>query len=143
MDHQSMCILSSCCKMSGILTEDITIVEDNNKRQDHIPRLEAIFLLSPTEKLVQALIADFHGTPTFTYKTAHIFFTDTCPEPLFSELGHSHLAKAMKLLKEIHFAFLPYEAQEYLAIHYHKGAEDTALLAHAVLAKPSRQTHPV
>ncbi|MBZ3883458.1 Syntaxin-binding protein 2 [Sciurus carolinensis] len=57
------------------------------------------------------MIADFHGTPTFTYKAAHIFFTDTCPEPLFSELGRSHLAKVMKLLKEIHFAFLPYEAQ--------------------------------
>uniref|UniRef100_A0A452DKS1 Syntaxin binding protein 2 n=1 Tax=Capra hircus TaxID=9925 RepID=A0A452DKS1_CAPHI len=160
----------------NILAEGITIVEDINKKARTHPSLEAIYLLSPTEK-VPMIVGVFPGTPTFTYKAA-----TPCPEPLFSELGRSRLAKVVKTLKEIHLAFLPTNGggsvlsqvfsldaphstynlycpfrvgegarqlevlaqqiatlcatlQEYPAIRYRRGPEDTAQLAHAVLAK--------
>ncbi|KAK2490599.1 hypothetical protein MC885_014919 [Smutsia gigantea] len=85
VDHLSMCILSSCCKMSDILDEGITNI---NKCREPIPSMEAIYLLNLTEKN--------SGGPQPSATKLHISSSPT-PVPPFNELCRSHVAKVFTL----------------------------------------------
>ncbi|KAM9386146.1 syntaxin-binding protein 3 [Pholidichthys leucotaenia] len=101
-------LLSSCCKMSNLMSEKITIVEDLYKKREPVLEMKAIYFMTPTSECVKAFIGDFKPKPK--YKAAYVYFTDYCPDDLFNDMK-LHCAKYIRVCKEINISFLPQEAQ--------------------------------
>ncbi|KAM3620032.1 uncharacterized protein V6R79_017328 [Siganus canaliculatus] len=108
LDEFTTKLLSSCCKMTDLIAEKITIVEDLFKSREPVPEMKAIYFMSPTAKCVEALINDFKPKPK--YKAAYVYFTDYCPDNLFHDLKVK-CAKYIRVCKEININFMPQEAQ--------------------------------
>ncbi|XP_062308630.1 syntaxin-binding protein 3 [Osmerus eperlanus] len=108
LDQFTTKLLTSCCKMSDLMSEGITIVEDLFKCREPVPEMKAIYFMSPTSKCVDAFIEDFKTKPK--YKAAYVYFTDYCSDDLFSKMK-SYCAKYIRVCKEICISFLPHEAQ--------------------------------
>ena len=111
MDSLATKIISSCCKMVDIMSENIMIVEDLHKKRQPLPRKEAIYFLTPTDKSIRDLLKDFEGNSPekVQYKKCHLFFTDRVPHELFQEIATSSVAKYIKNFKEINIAFIATE----------------------------------
>ncbi|XP_056589163.1 syntaxin-binding protein 3 [Triplophysa dalaica] len=108
LDQFTTRLLSSCCKMSDLMSEGITIVEDLYKSREPVPEMKAVYFMTPTAKCIDLFIDDFKSKPK--YKAAYIYFTDYCPDDLFDKM-RKNCAKYIKLCKEINVSFLPLEAQ--------------------------------
>ena len=52
------------------------VVETIEKRREPLPAMEAIYLITPTEKSVKGLMQDFQSQNRTQYRCAHVYFTE-------------------------------------------------------------------
>lgn len=111
LDSLATKIISSCCKMVDIMSENIMIIEDLHKKRQPLPKKEAIYFLTPTDKSIRDLLGDFQcsSPDKVQYKGCHLFFTDRVPHELFQEIATSPVAKFIKNFREINIAFIATE----------------------------------
>ncbi|XP_044288323.1 syntaxin-binding protein 3 [Varanus komodoensis] len=110
LDDFTTKLLSSCGKMTDLLAEGITVVENVYKNREPVPHMKAIYLITPTAKSVDGLINDFVSKSASKYKAAYVYFTDFCDDKLFNKMKSS-CSKAIRRCKEININFFPYESQ--------------------------------
>ena len=54
----------------------LAVVETIEKRREPLPAMEAIYLITPTEKSVRGLMQDFQSQNRTQYRSAHVYFTE-------------------------------------------------------------------
>ncbi|EPQ03870.1 Syntaxin-binding protein 3 [Myotis brandtii] len=112
LDEFTTKLLASCCKMTDLLAEGITVVENIYKIREPVRQMKALYFISPTSKSVDCFLRDFPSKSESKYKAAYIYFTDFCPDSLFNKIKSS-CSKSIRRCKEINISFIPLESQVY------------------------------
>jgi hypothetical protein len=111
LDKNSARVLNSFCTMSDLTASGILLVENVCIRRKPLPKVDAIYFVTPTQEVVDAMIKDFEDPEKPMYNTAHIFFTSALGEKLMQRIAQERIVSRIKTFKEANLDFLVQEAQ--------------------------------
>lgn len=107
LDPHSVKVVSSVCRMYDIIASKISATEQLALSRKRFPDYNAIYLLSPTSKSVQKLLADFKDPALPQYGVVHLCFLSPLPSDLLKLIGTCReLVPRIKTLKELNIDYL-------------------------------------
>lgn len=77
VDEHALQVISSACKVSDLLTKNVTIIENLGKKRQPFPTLDAIYFVTPTADSIDKIIEDYNVPNKPTYGNAHLLFTSS------------------------------------------------------------------
>ena len=121
VDTYTMRIISSVCKMSEMLEENIHLVENITMRQPNgqylqrqpLPTLTAVYFITPTVESVNRLIADYRDKKRPMYGSCHLFFTSRLSDALFGKIKASAAIGKVAGFKELNLELVCTEANSF------------------------------
>ncbi|CAN8067070.1 unnamed protein product [Agarophyton chilense] len=108
VDRAALRILAAAVEVNKLVDEGITIVEMLDMRRQPLPRIPAIYFITPTAESVEQLAQE----PSTQHKSFHLFFTGRIPDFLMDVIRrNSALLRKVKTFIELDVQFLALESR--------------------------------
>ncbi|KAI0559051.1 Sec1-like protein [Gracilaria domingensis] len=108
VDRAALRILAAALEVNKLVDEGITIVEMLDMRRQPLPRIPAIYFITPTAESVQHLAQE----QSTQYKSFHLFFTARIPDFLMDVIRkNAALLRRVKTFIELDVQFLAVESR--------------------------------
>lgn len=112
VDKHTLPILNSACRVSDLMEEKITVIENLHMKRQPLPTLDAVYFLTPTEESVEAFLYDWTRKDNKRlYRNAHLFFSSRIGDRLCEGIANSAAAPFIKTMKDLNLDFLAVESQ--------------------------------
>ena len=121
VDAFTLRVVSSVCKMSELLEENIHLVENITMKQggeylrrQPLPALTAVYFITPTVESVNRLIADYRDKKRPMYNSCHLFFSSRLSDALLGKLKASPVIGRVAGFKELNLEMVSIEANSFV-----------------------------
>eukprot|EP00923_Selenidium_pygospionis_P060283 GHVN01106094.1.p1 GENE.GHVN01106094.1~~GHVN01106094.1.p1 ORF type:complete len:666 (-),score=125.30 GHVN01106094.1:189-2186(-) len=115
VDANTLHIISACCNVYDVLDEGVTVVEMIHKKRQALPKLDAVYFISPTVSNVELVLSDFKNSKKPQYKSVYLFFSNplgSIADDLFDMIAmNNNVLSRLRTVVEFNMDFVSYEAK--------------------------------